>query len=95
MYRITSKVYWDHVTNYFNEMNNSLDTRSSSSLWHRWADIHKKTSRFSGFYAEIEKNKHSGKSEDDKVRLQTKKWCPIFMYLAPLIILNVHMSMMC
>jgi hypothetical protein len=37
-------------------------------LQHRWADIQKDTSRFCGFYSEIERKRQSDKSEDDKVK---------------------------
>jgi hypothetical protein len=42
--------------------------RSQSSLQNWWAYIQKDTSRFCGFYAEIERKRQSGKSEDDKVK---------------------------
>jgi hypothetical protein len=62
------KSYWGRITDYFNEMKKTCSTRTQSSLQHRWADIQKDTSRFCGFYAEIERKKQSGKSEDDKVK---------------------------
>jgi hypothetical protein len=49
-------------------MKKTSSTRTQSSLQHRWGDIQKDTSRFCGFYAEIERKKQSGKSEDDKVK---------------------------
>jgi hypothetical protein len=43
--------------------------RTQSSLQHRWGDIQKDTSRFCGFYGEIERLHQSGKNEDDKVHI--------------------------
>jgi hypothetical protein len=62
------KSYWARITDYFSEMKKTSPSRSQSSLQHRWADIQKDTSRFCGFYSEIERKRQSGKSEDDKVK---------------------------
>ncbi|KAG2659249.1 hypothetical protein PVAP13_1KG262015 [Panicum virgatum] len=58
--------YWGRIKAYFEE--DSERTRSQSSLQHRWADIQKDTSRFCGFYSEIERKNQSGKSDGDKVK---------------------------
>ena len=60
--------YWARITAYCEEHN---CPRSKSSLQHRWGDIQKDTSRFCGFYAEVERKNQSGKSEDDKARNYT------------------------
>ena len=58
--------YWARIKAYYDE--HSKIDRSNSALQHRWADIQKDTSRFCGFYSEIERKNQSGKSENDKVR---------------------------
>jgi len=63
--------YWGRIKAYFEE--DSERTRSQSSLQHRWADIQKDTSRFCGFYSEIERKNQSGKSDGDKVRKHSDK----------------------
>jgi hypothetical protein len=60
--------YWSRMSAYFNEHKTTPYARSLSSLQHRWGDIQKDTSRFCGFFAEVERRNQSGKSEDDKVR---------------------------
>ena len=60
--------YCARITAYYEEHN---CPRSKSSLQHRWGDIQKDTSRFCGFYAEVERKNQSGKSEDDKARNYT------------------------
>ena len=64
----SSGSYWARITAYCEEHN---CPRSKSSLQHRWGDIQKDTSRFCGFYAEVERKNQSGKSEDDKARNYT------------------------
>jgi hypothetical protein len=61
--------YWDRITDYYNENRKTPSERTKNSLQHRWSDIQKDTARFCGFYAEIERKRESGKSEDDKVNL--------------------------
>ncbi|KAG2592312.1 hypothetical protein PVAP13_5NG550600 [Panicum virgatum] len=61
----SSGSYWARIIAYCEEHN---CPRSKSSLQHRWGDIQKDTSRFCGFYAEVERKNQSGKSEDDKVK---------------------------
>jgi hypothetical protein len=63
-----TKSYWGRIIDYFNEMKKISSTRTQSSFQHRWGDIQKDTSCFCGFYAEIERKKQSGKSEDGKVK---------------------------
>ncbi|KAG2648294.1 hypothetical protein PVAP13_1NG038508 [Panicum virgatum] len=58
--------YWARIKAYYDE--HSKIDRSNSALQHRWADIQKDTSRFCGFYSEIERKNQSGKSENDKVK---------------------------
>ena len=48
----SSGSYWARITAYCEEHN---CPRSKSSLQHRWGDIQKDTSRFCGFYAEVER----------------------------------------
>jgi hypothetical protein len=55
---------------YFNEHKTMPYVRSLSSLQHRWSDIQKDTSGFCGFFAEVERINQSGKSKNDKVRMQ-------------------------
>jgi hypothetical protein len=56
------------IIEYFDDMKKTPNSRSQSSLQHRWVDIQKDTSRFCGFYTKIERKRQSGKSEDDKVK---------------------------
>jgi hypothetical protein len=59
--------YWARITYYYYDNRNNAIERSQNSLQHRWSDIQKDATRFCSFHAEIERKKHSGKSEDDKV----------------------------
>ncbi|PVH37825.1 hypothetical protein PAHAL_5G099100 [Panicum hallii] len=60
--------YWNRITDYYNENRKTPSERIKNSLQHRWSGIQKDTVRFCGFYAEIERKRESGKSEDDKVK---------------------------
>jgi hypothetical protein len=71
--------YWARITDYYNDNRKNEIERTQKSLQLRWSDIQKDTTRFCSFHAEIEKKKHSGKSEDDKVDLlhhHTFSFCP-------------------
>jgi len=59
--------YWARITTYFLENKRTPYDRTQSSLQHRWGDIQKDTSRFSGFFAEIERQHRSGTNENDTV----------------------------
>jgi hypothetical protein len=59
--------YWARITRYYEENKRTPNDRSRSALQHRWADIQRDTSRFCGFYDEIERKHQSGTNEDDKV----------------------------
>jgi hypothetical protein len=63
----TMQCYSAWIADFYNESKKSANPRTSSSLQHRWSDIQKGTSRFCGFYAEIERKNQSEKSKDDKV----------------------------
>lgn len=62
------KGYWQRITEYFHEHKSTPYDRSQSSLQQRWGDIQKETSRFCGFYVEVERRKQSGLNVDDKVK---------------------------
>ena len=62
-----AKTYWERIADYFNENRGTHGERNVLSLQHRWGEISKFTSKFCGFYAEIERKNQSGKCEDDKV----------------------------
>jgi hypothetical protein len=59
--------YWARMEQWYNEHKKTAQARTMSSLQHRWGDIQRDTSRFCGFFAEVERRNASGKSEDDKV----------------------------
>jgi hypothetical protein len=61
------KTYWERITEYYNMNRGIYGERSHNSLQHRWGEISKSTSKFCGFYAEVERKNQSGKCEDDKV----------------------------
>jgi hypothetical protein len=67
----TMKCYFAIITKFYNENKKTANSRTQSSLQHRWSDIQKGISRFCGFYAKIERRNQSGKSEDDKVNFVT------------------------
>jgi hypothetical protein len=60
--------YWARITQFYMENRKTATVKTQSSLQHKWGDIMKYTTRFCGFYAEIESQHQSGKNEDDKVR---------------------------
>jgi hypothetical protein len=62
-----AKSYWQRILDYYNEFRTTTTTRTRSSLQHRWGEIQRDTTKFCGFYDEIERKNQSGKSEDDKV----------------------------
>jgi hypothetical protein len=59
--------YYVRIAEFYNENKKTTNPRTTSSLQHRWSDMQKDTSRFCGFYAEIERRNQSGKNKDDKV----------------------------
>jgi hypothetical protein len=61
--------YWARIKHFYMENRKTTTDRTQSSLQHRWGDIQKDTSRFCGFYGEIERLHQSGKNEDDKVHI--------------------------
>ncbi|OEL18071.1 hypothetical protein BAE44_0020909 [Dichanthelium oligosanthes] len=60
--------YWASISSYFHEHKKTTEDRNISSLQHRWGGIQHETSQFCSFYAQVERKKESGKSEDDKVK---------------------------
>jgi hypothetical protein len=67
----TMQCYSARIAEFYNENKKTANSRTSSSLQHRWSDIQKETSRFCGFYAKIKRRNQSGKSKDDKVNFAT------------------------
>jgi hypothetical protein len=67
----TMQCYSARIAEFYNENKKSANSRTTSSLQHRWSDIQKETSRFCSFYAEIKRRNQIGKSEDDKVNFVT------------------------
>ena len=63
------QAYWDRMEAYIcTALKIKRDeARSRSSYQHRWGDIQKETSRFCSYYAQVERSKGSGTSEDDTV----------------------------
>jgi hypothetical protein len=51
----TMQYYSVRIAEFYNENRKAANPRTVSSLQHRWSDIQKDTSRFCGFYAEIER----------------------------------------
>lgn len=81
----TSETYWERITRYFNENKKSGVTRTSDLLCTRWNNISKETARFCSAKAEIDRNRKSGKSEqdmlDDALQLYEGKYFKRFQFL--------------
>ncbi|PUZ65800.1 hypothetical protein GQ55_3G254300 [Panicum hallii var. hallii] len=58
-----AKSYWQRILDYYNEFRTTTTTRTRSSLQHRWGEIQRDTTKFCGFYDEIERKNQSGKKK--------------------------------
>jgi hypothetical protein len=67
----TMQCYSARIDEFYNENKKTPNSRTPSSLQLRWSDIQKDTSRFCGFYAEIERRNQTEKIEDNKVNFVT------------------------
>ena len=63
------QAYWDRMEAYiYTTLKITKDeARSRSSYQHCWGDIQKETSRFCGYYVEVERKKRSGTNDDNTV----------------------------
>jgi hypothetical protein len=59
--------YWTRIWEYFHEHKTFQSDRKATSLQHHWGLIQSTVNKFCGFYEQVENQRKSGETEQDKV----------------------------